>query len=180
MTTSPLGTKELVKWGPLEIGDTSDSKRLKEVFEKHQPSAILHFAAWIDVAESVNFPEKYYENNFRRSLILLATALEAGIHRFIFSSTAAVYGEPQENPITEIHPKNPMNPYGKSKLFFEEALKDYAEISKLKYVVLRYFNASGADPEQETGSLHPEPTHLIPRVLEVPLGIKEKVTIFGN
>jgi UDP-glucose 4-epimerase len=141
------GHKEAVLYGKLEVIDLADKKRLKEVIKDFKPDAVMHFAASIEVAESVKKPLKYYRNNTANTLNLLEVLNEEGINNFIFSSTAAVYGEPEEVPVKEIHSLNPINPYGQSKTFVEKVLKDLSIANKdFKYVSLRYFNVAGADP----------------------------------
>ena len=142
--------------------------------------AIMHFAAKINVGESVHHPRDYFENNVTGTLNLLDAAVEAGIKQFIFSSTCAVYGVPQFIPLTEDHPFRPINPYGATKLCVELALEAYSRAYGLNYVALRYFNAAGADEKGRTGELHHPETHLIPNVLKAALGVAPAVQIFGG
>jgi len=174
------GHKSSVKWGPLEAGDISDRERLEAVMRKYQPVAVMHFAAYAYVGESVEDPAKYYRNNVAGTLSLLETMRDCGIDKIIFSSTCATYGMPEQIPIAEDHPQIPVNPYGRSKLMIEWILQDFAAAYGLKYVALRYFNAAGADPEGEIGEDHDPETHLIPLVLDVALGKRELIDIFGT
>jgi len=172
------GHKKHVKWGPLEIGDINDSSRLEEVFKKYEPKAVMHFAAYAYVGESVTDPEKYYLNNVSGTLTLLKTMRLFKVDKFIFSSTCATYGNPSVLPIPESHPQNPINPYGKTKLIIEEILNDYHKAFGLRSISLRYFNAAGADPDCEIGELHRPETHLIPLTLNATFD--NSITIFGN
>ncbi|MGC9002633.1 MAG: UDP-glucose 4-epimerase GalE [Dictyoglomus sp.] len=174
------GHKKAVLTPYFEIVDLKKMDSLREVFEKYDIDAVMHFAALSTVAESMKEPFKYYENNILGGLNLLELMREYNIKYFIFSSTAAVYGEPQVVPIPEDHPKNPTNVYGSSKLMFEEILSWYDEIYKLRYVSLRYFNAAGADLEGELGEDHRPETHLIPIVLKTALGQREYIEIYGT
>jgi UDP-glucose 4-epimerase len=175
------GHKEAVLYGKLEVIDLADKKRLKKVIKDFKPDAVMHFAASIEVAESVKKPLKYYRNNTANTLNLLEVLNEEGINNFIFSSTAAVYGEPGEVPVKETHPLNPINPYGQSKTFVEKVLKDLSIANKdFKYVSLRYFNVAGADPEGRIGQSYQNATHLITRALKTAKGEYEKLYIFGT
>lgn len=169
-----------VKWGPFEEGDIADRKRLDEVLKKYDPIAILHFAAFAYVGESVRNPAKYYKNNVVGTLSLLEAMRESQIGKIIFSSTCATYGIPCEVPITEDHPQNPINPYGSSKLMVEKILKDYDTAYGIKHINLRYFNAAGADPENEIGEVHDPETHLIPLAIDAANRISNDVNIFGT
>ncbi|MEA2981354.1 MAG: UDP-arabinose 4-epimerase [Alphaproteobacteria bacterium] len=160
------GHREAVKWGPLEVGDVADSGRLHAVLEQHQPAAVMHFAAYAYVGESVENPLLYYRNNVAGSAALLQAVIEYKPLPFVFSSTCATYGIPDKIPITEDHPQRPINPYGFSKLVVERMLADIAVSHQLPWVALRYFNAAGSDPENEIGEMHDPETHLIPLVLE--------------
>lgn len=162
------------------IGDIGDAGLLKRIFSKYTIDAVMHFAAFAAVGESVENPQKYYINNISKSIVLLQEMLAAGVKKMIFSSTAAVFGEPQVVPIPEDHPKDPTNPYGRSKLMLEEILSEYDHAYGLKWTALRYFNASGADPSGTIGEDHTPEHHLIPIVLDVALGKREKVSIFGT
>jgi UDP-glucose-4-epimerase GalE len=174
------GHIEAVKWGPLEVGDILDKARLDGVMRKYAPQAVMHFASLISVGESVSNPQKYYRNNVEGSLSLLSIVGRHGVKRFIFSSTAAVYGIPEAVPIEENAPHNPINPYGRTKLAVEYALQDYAQQFGVGWTVLRYFNAAGADPEGEIGEAHEPETHLIPLVLEAIAGRRNAVMIYGT
>lgn len=159
-------------------GDVSDKNLVQSIVQKHNIEECLHFAAFIEVGESVANPSKYYENNTSKALSLFTTLKDNGVKRVVFSSTAAVYGEPQYVPIDENHPLNPVNPYGKSKFFVENILKDFNKAYGLEYMVLRYFNACGAWAGY--GEAHEPETHLIPLILQVPLGRRDKIYINGN
>jgi len=169
-----------VKWGPLEKGDLADRERLKAVIARHRPVAVMHFAAFAYVGESVAAPDLYYRNNVVGSLCLLEAMRETGLDRLVFSSTCSIYGEPREVPIRESHPTAPVNPYGAGKLMIERMLGDFAAAYGLRSVALRYFNAAGADPEGETGEVHDPETHLIPLVLDVAAGRRPAITILGD
>ena len=173
------GHREAVKFGPLEIGDTGDRARVLEVLKQHRPDAVMHFAAFAYVGESVVKPILYYDNNVLGSLRLLQAVVEFGPLPFVFSSSCATYGVPDRVPIDEIHPQRPINPYGSSKLFVERMLVDLGVSDRLPWVALRYFNAAGSDPETEIGEVHDPETHLIPLVLEAARG-GAPVQIFGT
>lgn len=164
----------------LVVGSAADTKLLAELFDLHRFDAVMHFASFIQVGESVVNPAKYYANNVAATLTLLDAMRSAGVRRFIFSSTAAVYGDPDYVPIDEVHPKNPINPYGRSKWIMEQALEDYDLAYGFKSVCLRYFNAAGADPEGKLGERHMPETHLIPLVLQVASGRREAISVFGT
>jgi UDP-glucose-4-epimerase GalE len=174
------GHRDSVKWGDLCEGDIGDSHFLGQCLDKYRVNAVMHFAAYAYVGESVTDPMKYYENNLGNTLTLLHCMLERGIRYFIFSSTCATYGNPVSVPIEETHPQIPINPYGKSKLMIEHILQDYDRAYGLRFMSLRYFNAAGADPECQTGEDHDPETHLIPIVLEVALGRRKSVHVFGT
>lgn len=174
------GHRWAVKWGPLEVGDISDRERLSEVFKKYKPIAVMHFASYAYVGESVKEPSKYYRNNVVGSLTLLEVMRDFKIDKIIFSSTCATYGIPKIVPISEEHQQNPINPYGASKLMIERILKDFDISYDLRSISLRYFNAFGADPEGELGEVHNPETHLIPLALDVALGNRSAITIFGD
>ena len=168
-----------VKWGPLERGDILDRARLDEVMTKYKPSAVMHFAAFAYVGESVTDPGKYYRNNVAGSLTLIEAVRDHGIGRFVFSSSCATYGIPDRLPIAEETQQCPINPYGASKLFVERMLADFDAAHGLRSIALRYFNAAGADPENGIGEDHDPETHLIPLVLDAASGRRETITIFG-
>ena len=174
------GHEEAVKWGPLEIGDITDRKRLIAVIKHYEPMAVMHFAAFAYVDESVQDPSKYYHNNLIGTLNLLEVMRDYNIDKFIFSSTCATYGIPYNIPIYESHSQNPINPYGRSKLMIETILRDFEYAYGLRSISLRYFNAAGADPNGEIGESHDPETHLIPLVLEAASGLRPEVIIFGD
>ena len=174
------GHRDFVKWGTFEKGDLGNIEDIRAVFKKYPIEAVMHFAAFTYVGESVEDPQKYYQNNVKNTLNLLQVMLEENVKYFVFSSTCATYGNPVEIPITENHPQDPINPYGKGKLMVETVLKDYSDAYSLKYASLRYFNAAGADPEGEVGELHDPETHLIPLILDVAAGRREDIKIFGT
>lgn len=161
-------------------GDLGDRATLVRIFEKYPIDAVMHFAANSLVGESVVEPMKYYKNNVAATLTLLETMMEYGVKRFIFSSTAAVYGIPNVDLITEDCPTNPINPYGRSKLMIEHMLSDFASAYDLRYVVLRYFNAAGAHESGGIGEDHHPETHLIPLILQHLLGMRDKISVFGT
>lgn len=161
-------------------GDLADLDFLNKLFKKHAIAAVMHFASYIRVGESTKKPEIYYRNNVANTLNLLEAMKLHGLDQFIFSSTAAVYGEPKTSLIKEDHPRLPMNPYGRSKWMIEEILRDYSDAYGLKFVSLRYFNAAGADPDGELGERHEPETHLIPLVLQVASGRLDKINIYGD
>lgn len=175
-----FGHKWAVKWGPLETGDLSDRERLDRVLDEYRPGAVMHFAAYAYVGESVTNPGKYYRNNVGGSLTLIEAMRDHGINRLIFSSTCATYGVPQALPIVETTPQRPINPYGMSKLMVEQMLADFGTAHGLNWIALRYFNAAGADPDNEIGEEHDPETHLIPLVLDAASGRRENITVFGT
>ena len=175
-----MGHKEAVQWGPFYEGELDDETLLAEIFRKHDIKAVMHFAAFCYVGESVTEPLKYYQNNVAATLGLLSSMLRNGVDKLIFSSTCATYGEPNSLPMRENHDQHPINPYGRSKLMVENILDDLDPAYDLKSVCLRYFNAAGADPEGELGEDHDPETHLIPLVLRTALGLQEELTVFGN
>ena len=164
----------------LVVGDTSDRQLLDQLFATRNISAVMHFAAYAYVGESVTDPAKYYHNNVVGTLTLLEAMLAAGSDKFVFSSTCATYGMPQTIPISETHPQAPINPYGASKLMVERMLEDFDRAYGLKSVIFRYFNASGADPSGLLGEDHTPETHLIPLILLSALGKRESLQIFGT
>jgi len=174
------GHKKAVTCGKLIKGDISDKKLLNKIFTENNINAVIHLAADSLVGESMEDPGKYYHNNFNKGVILLDQMVKYNIKNIVFSSTAAVYGEPDEIPIKENHPINPGNTYGESKYFFEKAMDRYDKIFDLKYISLRYFNAAGADPSGEIGEDHDPETHLIPLVLDTALDKRDKLYIFGT
>ena len=174
------GHREFARWGEFVEGDLSDRAALADLFDRYPITAVMHFAAYAYVGESVEKPAKYYRNNVGNVLNLLEEMRSHGVSTFIFSSTCATYGDPIEVPMAEDHPQRPVNPYGRSKLMVEEILRDYGAAYGLRYASLRYFNAAGADPDGEVGEWHEPETHLIPLVLDVALGVRESVKIFGT
>ena len=174
------GHKDFVKWGPLIIGDILDSNKLDKVFEKYKPIAVFHFAAFGYIGESVYNPAKYYQNNLIGTILLLNTMLRAKVNFIIFSSSCATFGIPTVLPIDENSVQNPINLYGKSKLFIEKILQDYDCAYGIKSVILRYFNAAGADPDCDVGEDHNPENHLIPLALDVALNKSGKINVFGN
>lgn len=173
------GHRDAVLAGEFVEGDFGDRKILDALLSQSF-DAVMHFASFIQVGESVQQPAKYYQNNFVNTLVLLDAMRSHGIKRFIFSSTAATYGEPQYTPIDEDHPQKPINPYGRTKLMVEELLADYDKAYKLKSACLRYFNAAGADPEGRLGERHEPETHLIPLVLQAASGRRSHISVFGR
>jgi UDP-glucose 4-epimerase len=174
------GHPEFVQWGPVEEGDIRDRARLDEVIARHKPSAILHFAALIEVGESVKDPVAFYENNVIGTLTLLSAAQAAGIKAFVFSSTCATYGLPQSVPLDESHRQVPINPYGQTKYIVEQALADYDRYTGFRSVILRYFNAAGADFEGRVGEWHKPETHAIPLAIDAALGRRAGFKVFGS
>ena len=174
------GHQWAVKKDELIEGDLADREYVQSVLKKENPIAVMHFAASSLVGESVERPELYFRNNVINTLNLLEVMLASGVKYFIFSSSAAVYGNPHHIPIPEDHPLEPVNPYGEGKVFVEKALRWYGEIHDLKYISLRYFNAAGADPEGKLGEAHDPETHLIPRILEVALDKRPSIEIYGT
>jgi UDP-glucose 4-epimerase len=174
------GRRELVRGIPVVEGDLREPGALDRTLSGAGFEAVLHFASLIQVGESFLEPAKYYVQNLTGSLNLLEAMRRAGVGRIIFSSSAAVYGLPRETPITESHPLAPANPYGQTKFFVETILRDYHRAYGLDFVSLRYFNASGADPEGELGEMHDPETHLIPNILLSLLGRKKEVEVFGT
>jgi UDP-arabinose 4-epimerase len=174
------GHADAVRWGPLVQADLADRAALVAALRAHRISAVMHFAAFAYVGESVTDPETYYRNNVGGTLALLSAMREAGVATLVFSSTCAVYGVPDSVPIRETTAKAPLNPYGETKLAIERALHWYGGAYGLRYAALRYFNAAGCDPAGEIGEDHEPETHLIPRVLRAALGTGEPVEIYGT
>lgn len=165
---------------PLIQGDLGDRDALRACLRGYKVSAVMNFAGLISVGESTQNPRLYYENNLVQTQAMLDTLLEEDIRQFIFSSTCAIYGTPQFLPLTEIHPYAPINPYGRTKLAVEYLLEDYSRAYGLNYISLRYFNASGADPEAKIGERHEPETHLIPLVLDAAMGRRPEIAIYGT
>lgn len=174
------GKKELVKWGEFFEGDLGNIEKIREVFKKYPIEAVLHFAAFKAVGESVIDPQKYYKNNVANTLNLFEVMKENGVNKFIFSSSAATFGEPKYIPIDEKHPQNPINPYGETKLIVEHIMRDYDKAYGMRYVALRYFNACGADLEAEVGEWPGSSSNLIPLVLDAAIGRREDIKVFGD
>ena len=174
------GHRELVKEAELVAGDMEDTALLEKIFSAHTIEAVMHFAAYCYVGESVTDPAKYYQNNVASTLNLLKVMNRFGVKKFIFSSTCATYGVPQRLPLTEDHPQNPINPYGATKLMVERMLSDFDVAYGLKSISFRYFNAAGADPAGDIGEWHEPETHLIPLVLDVAVGKRESLQIYGT
>ncbi len=174
------GHREFVKWGPLIQGDIRDGERLTTIMHQVKPAAVMHFAALALVGESMTDPQSYYDVNVVGGLRLLEAMLSAGVDKLVFSSTCAVYGIPDQIPITEDTPERPINPYGASKLAFERMLKDFDQAYGLKSIRLRYFDAAGADRNGEIGEWHEKETHLISLVIDAALGHRPPVRVFGT
>jgi UDP-glucose 4-epimerase len=174
------GYRDAVVDGKLVEGDLADRHSIEQLFDAERFDAVMHFASFIDVGESVRDPARYYRNNFTHTQNLLDAMVSHGIEHLVFSSSAAVFGEPEYSPIDDYHPKRPINPYGKSKLMVEQMLEDYDKAYGLKSVALRYFNAAGADVDGELGERHDPETHLVPLVLQAASGRRESISIFGN
>lgn len=174
------GVRELAVHGELVIGDLADTALLEQLFTQYDFNGVMHFAACSLVGESVENPGKYYRNNVSNTLNLLDVMIRHQVMNFIFSSTAATFGEPEYVPIDEAHPQRPINPYGASKLMVERLLQDYHTAHGLNSVSLRYFNACGADPDGELGECHDPETHLIPLILQAVSGRRESITVFGR
>lgn len=175
-----FGHKEAACGSEVVIGDIGDQALLRQLFSTHKIDAVMHFAAFADVGESVSDPQKYYLNNITNSLAMLQVMIEFDVKMMIFSSSAATFGEPEIVPIPEDHSKTPTNPYGRSKLMLEHILGEYEHAYGLRSISLRYFNASGADPSGLIGEDHTPEHHLIPLVIQVALGQRDKVSVFGS
>jgi UDP-arabinose 4-epimerase len=174
------GHRWAVRWGPLVEGDLEDAGLIARVLREHRVTAVIHFAAYAYVGESVTHPRKYFRNNVTNTLNLLDAMVDAGVRDIVFSSTCATYGDPVVVPIDETHVQNPVNPYGESKRMVEKILHWYANAYPMRYAALRYFNAAGADPEGELGEEHDPETHLIPLAIETGLGKRPALDIFGT
>jgi len=174
------GVREAAGDAELIIGDAGDAGLLNKLFSERNIGCVMHFASFIQVGESVTDPGKYYDNNVARTVTLLNAMARHNIPYFIFSSTAATFGNPEYTPIDEAHPQNPINPYGRSKLMVEQMLEDYGKAYGLRYGCLRYFNAAGAHPDGSIGECHEPETHLIPLVLQVASGRRTSIKVFGN
>ena len=175
------GHRSFVKWSDdFILADLADREALRLVFARYRIRAVMQFAAYTYVGESVTDPGKYYRNNVIGTMNLLDAMREAGVDRIVFSSTCATYGEPEEVPIPETHPQHPINAYGTSKLMIEQVLADYGRAYGLRSCALRYFNAAGADPDGEIGEWHDPETHLIPLVLDAAQGKRPAISVFGT
>ncbi len=174
------GHRDALLFGQFVHGDIADRMLLDQLFREYRFDAVMHFASYIQVGESVKNPAKYYQNNVVNTFNLLNAMNLHGIRKFIFSSTAAIFGEPEYIPIDESHPQRAISPYGRSKLIVEQALADYDRAYGMKSVCLRYFNAAGAHPEGILGERHEPETHLIPLVLQVATGRRSHITVFGR
>lgn len=174
------GYEDAVHYGRFIKGDIADAKLLQSLLSENSFDAVMHFASHIQVGESVQHPMKYYLNNVTHTLNLLNAMQANGVRRFIFSSTAAIFGEPSYTPIDENHPCSPINPYGRTKWMIEQVLGDYAAAYGMSSVSLRYFNAAGADPQGQLGERHVPETHLIPLVLQAASGRRSAITVFGR
>lgn len=174
------GHKEAVLTPNFENVDLADKNAINEVFKKYKIDAVIHFAAYTYVGESVTDPQKYYWNNVVNTLNILDAMVENNVKNIVFSSTCATYGNPQYTPIDEKHPQSPINPYGKTKFMMEQIMADYDTAYGLKYFALRYFNAAGADAQGELGESHDPETHLIPLVLKAIKGDIPHITVFGT
>ncbi|MER9405020.1 UDP-glucose 4-epimerase GalE [Mesorhizobium caraganae] len=173
------GNERSVAWGPLVVGNIRDRTVLQQAIRTYQPKAIIHFAALAYVGESVHEPAEYYSTNVSGTIAVLDAARASSIENIIFSSSCATYGVPETLPIRETSAQNPISPYGRTKLMGEQIIRDYASAYGMKYAILRYFNACGADPEGELGEWHTPETHLIPRVLMAASGMIDEIEIFG-
>ncbi len=174
------GRRESVLGTELHVGDIGDAGFVNAVLNAVRPAAVMHFASFIQVGESMADPGKYYRNNVAATQVLLDGMRVHDVSRFIFSSTAAIFGDPVYVPIDEAHPKLPINPYGRSKWMVEQMLEDYDLAYAIKSICLRYFNAAGADPDGELGVCHEPETHLIPLVLQAAAGRRSHVTVYGD
>jgi UDP-glucose 4-epimerase len=174
------GYRDAVKYGEFVEGDLGDNTILDAVFKSGDIDAVMHFAGFIQVGESVVKPSMYYHNNVANTFTLLDAMLRHDVKNFIFSSTAAIFGEPDYTPIDEKHNKQPINPYGHSKLMIEQVLEDYDKAYGMRSTCLRYFNAAGADPDGELGERHVPETHLIPLILQAASGRRQDIKVFGD
>lgn len=174
------GHRESIGDVPFVLGNVADREAVAGALEEYAIDAVMHFAAKSLVGESMEHPAKYYVNNLAGGIALLEAVRQRGVRLFIFSSTAAVYGEPEAVPIPESHPLRPTSVYGRTKLAFEQTLEDYSRVYGIRYAALRYFNAAGADPGGEIGEAHDPETHLIPIIIQAALGKREQVTVFGS
>ena len=174
------GHRSAVKWGPLVEGDLADPAAIRRALSEHDVKAVIHFAAYAYVGESMTDPGKYFRNNVAGTINLLDAMVAVGVRDLVFSSTCATYGEPREVPISESHPQSPVNPYGETKLAVERMLRWYGQAHGLRFAALRYFNAAGADPEGDVGEDHDPETHLIPLAIAAAHGRGGPLSIFGT
>lgn len=174
------GNEEAVKWGPFEEGDIRDRERLRKVIQIYKPAAVMHFAALIQVGESVTDPANYYHNNVFGSMCLLEEMAAQNIKHMVVSSTAAVYGLPENALIPENAPLRPINPYGQTKLMMENMVQDFSRAYGLKHAILRYFNAAGADPDIETGTAYKKDSHIIPLLMRVASDLMPEIKVYGT
>ncbi len=174
------GNEKSVGWGPLVVGDIRDKDALQAAMKTYRPKAVIHFAALAYVGESVREPAEYYSTNVTGTIAVLDAARANSIENIIFSSSCATYGVPEALPVRETSSQNPISPYGRSKLMGEQIISDYASAYGMKFAILRYFNACGADPDGELGEWHSPETHLVPRVLMAASGIIDEIEIFGT
>jgi UDP-glucose 4-epimerase len=173
------GHRHAVHHAEFILADMTETAVLKQLFAKYDFHAVMHFASFIEVGESVKFPARYYQNNVAATIHLLDVMIQCGVKNFIFSSSAAVYGESTASRIDESHALAPVNPYGRSKLMVEEILRDLGKSGDVNYAILRYFNAAGADPEGRLAECHEPESHLIPLVLQAAAGLSPHITLFG-
>lgn len=169
-----------IKWGPFVHADLNDFAKLHEAFSLYKPKAVIHFAADALVVESVANPGKYYRNNVGSTIALLEAMRDHEVRKLVFSSTCATYGNPLFTPITEKHPQNPINPYGRSKWMNEQIIHDFETAHGLEATILRYFNVAGADLETQIGENHTPETHLLPNIILAALGLKEEIVVYGT
>jgi UDP-glucose 4-epimerase len=174
------GHRELVVDAELIVGDVADATLVSRVLADYRIGAVMHFAAYAYVGESMRDPTSYYENNVAATLNLLKCMVQTGVKMFVFSSTCATFGLPMATPMIEDHPQSPVNPYGASKLMVERMLQDFGMAYGLRSVVFRYFNAAGADPSGEIGEWHDPETHLIPLALQAAAGLRDGIEIYGT
>ncbi|MBZ9997148.1 UDP-glucose 4-epimerase GalE [Mesorhizobium sp. BH1-1-4] len=174
------GNEKAVAWGPLVVGDIRDRDALQAAMATYRPSAVIHFAALAYVGESVQQPAEYYSSNVTGTIAVLDAARTHAVENIIFSSSCATYGVPEALPVRESSSQNPISPYGRTKLMGEQIIGDYAAAYRMKFAILRYFNACGADPDGELGEWHSPETHLVPRVLMAASGIIDEIEVFGT
>ncbi len=174
------GHAHAVKWGPLVKGDVRDANALRAAIREHKPDAVMHFAARIEVGEGEKNPSHFYDNNVAGTLNLVRVMQEEGVNNLVFSSTCAIYGDPERLPLTEDLPRRPVSVYGRTKAMTEQMLEDVSKAHGLKFAALRYFNAAGADPDGEIGEEHDPETHLIPNALKAAVGRGGPMNLFGN